>query len=202
MLESFFQKREKLEQKSEQCAAAKSDWKSQTDTVRMILSEGVSDPAVENAAVMELQRILQLSDSLTAETESLQSELKDALLQLKRLGVSSEILSTSPKASIIGNFQIEFSDSWLKVLATRMSETRLENHDIVVTDKHGREVRVREEGAALGELADVPAPDRFPLKSGGRMLPVHPPWRITRRGPFSLRSAWAAPRRTTWSGYR
>ena len=61
--------------------------------------------------------------------------------------------------------QILFSESGAMDLKTFLQDNQLANEEIAVIDNRGTALPVQEGvDAELGELKDVPAPDRFPLR--------------------------------------
>ena len=60
---------------------------------------------------------------------------------------------------------IHFSESWAIDLKTFLQDNQLTNEEIAVIDAHGTALPLQDGlGADLGELKDVPARDRFPLR--------------------------------------
>ena len=61
--------------------------------------------------------------------------------------------------------QLHFSDSWAIILKSFLEDEKLTNEEIAVVDNRGDVVPMQlGVDAELGELKDVPAPDRFPLR--------------------------------------
>ena len=60
---------------------------------------------------------------------------------------------------------IHFSESWAIDLKTFLQDNQLTNEEIAVIDARGNALPIQDGlGADLGELKDVPARDRFPLR--------------------------------------
>ena len=61
--------------------------------------------------------------------------------------------------------QIHFSESWAMDLKIFLQDNHLTNEEIAVIDTRGTALPMEDKlGADLGELKDVPARDRFPLR--------------------------------------
>ena len=60
---------------------------------------------------------------------------------------------------------IMFTESWAIDLKTFLQDNQLTNEEIAVIDARGTALPIQDgPGADLGELKDVPARDRFPLR--------------------------------------
>ena len=70
-----------------------------------------------------------------------------------------------PTKQAVELMHIHFSESWAIDLKTFLQDNQLGNEEIVVLDARGTALHIQDGlGADLGELKDVPARDRFPLR--------------------------------------
>ena len=98
-----------------------------------------------------------------------------------------------PTQQAVELMQIHFSESWAMDLKTFLQDNQLTNEEIAVIDTRGTALPMQDGlDADLGELKDVPEPDRFPLRI----------WRkISKAGP-SQADIWSPGQPVNWSTSR
>ena len=95
----------------------------------------------------------------------------------------------APVAALpLGTALLEYSDSWAIVLEEYMMGEGLRNDEVTITDRNRKNlILVDHEHAKLGEMADIPDPDQFPLRL--ERLSVHKARAAVGKGGSSAHAA-------------